>query len=33
LPVLFYDKASRGSVAYIALAGEMLRKVGGKKKA
>lgn len=26
LPVLIYDKASRGSVAYIALAGEMLRK-------
>ena len=26
LPVLIYDKASRGAVAYIALAGEMLRK-------
>jgi chromosome partitioning protein len=26
LPVLIYDKASRGSVAYIALAGEMIRK-------
>jgi chromosome partitioning protein len=26
LPVLIYDKSSRGSVAYIALAGEMLRK-------
>ena len=26
LPVLNYDKLSRGSVAYIALAGEMLRK-------
>jgi chromosome partitioning protein len=26
LPVLSYDKASRGSVAYIALAGEMIRK-------
>jgi chromosome partitioning protein len=31
LPVLFYDKASRGSLAYIALAGEMLRKESGKK--
>jgi chromosome partitioning protein len=31
LPVLFYDKASRGSLAYIALAGEMLRKEGNKK--
>jgi chromosome partitioning protein len=31
VPVMFYDKASRGSVAYIALAGEMLRKAGGKK--
>lgn len=31
LPVLFYDKASRGSIAYIALAGEMLRKESGKK--
>ncbi|MFA6051130.1 MAG: ParA family protein, partial [Methylobacter sp.] len=26
LPVLNYDKASRGAVAYIALAGEMIRK-------
>jgi chromosome partitioning protein len=26
LPVLIYDKSSRGSVAYIALAGEMIRK-------
>ncbi len=26
LPVLIYDKASRGTVAYIALAGEMIRK-------
>jgi len=26
LPVLSYDKASRGSMAYIALAGEMIRK-------
>jgi chromosome partitioning protein len=26
LPVLSYDKTSRGSVAYIALAGEMIRK-------
>jgi ATPases involved in chromosome partitioning len=26
LPVLNYDKSSRGSVAYIALAGEMIRK-------
>jgi chromosome partitioning protein len=31
LPVLFYDKASRGSLAYIALAGEMLRKESAKK--
>jgi chromosome partitioning protein len=31
LPVLFYDKTSRGSLAYIALAGEMLRKEGGNK--
>lgn len=26
LPVLMYDKASRGAVAYIALAGELIRK-------
>ena len=26
VPVLVYDKASRGAVAYIALAGEMIRK-------
>ncbi|CAA9892413.1 conserved hypothetical protein [Candidatus Methylobacter favarea] len=26
LPVLIYDKSSRGAVAYIALAGEMIRK-------
>ncbi len=26
VPVLMYDKASRGAVAYIALAGEMIRK-------
>ncbi len=26
LPVLMYDKSSRGAVAYIALAGEMIRK-------
>jgi chromosome partitioning protein len=26
VPVLAYDKASRGAVAYIALAGEMIRK-------
>lgn len=26
LPVMFYDKSSRGAVAYIALAGEMIRK-------
>jgi chromosome partitioning protein len=31
LPVLFYDKASRGSLAYITLAGEMLRKESNKK--
>jgi chromosome partitioning protein len=32
VPVLFYDKTSRGSLAYIALAGEILRKAGNKKK-
>lgn len=32
LPVMFYDKASRGSIAYITLAGEMLRKQNEKKK-
>jgi chromosome partitioning protein len=26
LPVIMYDKASRGAVAYIALAGELIRK-------
>lgn len=26
LPILFYDKTSRGALAYIALAGEMIRK-------
>jgi chromosome partitioning protein len=26
LPVLSYDKSSRGAIAYIALAGEMIRK-------
>ena len=26
LPVLMYDKSSRGALAYIALAGEILRK-------
>jgi len=26
LPVLAYDKSSRGSVAYIALAGELIRR-------
>ena len=26
LPILMYDKASRGAIAYVALAGEMLRK-------
>ena len=31
LPVLFYDKASRGSLAYITLAGEMLRREASKK--
>ena len=29
VPVLMYDKASRGAVAYIALAGEMIRKEQG----
>lgn len=32
LPVMFYDKGSRGSLAYIALAGEMLRKSAASKK-
>ncbi len=32
LPVLAYDKASRGAVAYIALAGEMIRKEKSAKK-
>lgn len=32
LPVLTYDKASRGAVAYIALAGEMIRKEKAAKK-
>lgn len=31
LPVLIYDKSSRGSIAYIALAGEMIRKEKNKK--
>jgi chromosome partitioning protein len=26
LPVLFYDRSSRGAVCYLALAGEMLRR-------
>jgi chromosome partitioning protein len=26
LPVLLYDKASRGALAYLALAGEILRR-------
>jgi chromosome partitioning protein len=30
LPVLAYDKSSRGAIAYIALAGEMIRKEKGK---
>jgi|TARA_R110000772_G_scaffold29892_1_gene74479 chromosome partitioning protein len=28
LPILFYDKQSKGSLAYLALAGEMLRRAG-----
>lgn len=32
VPVLTYDKSSRGSIAYLALAGEMLRKESGKQK-
>jgi len=32
LPVLAYDKASRGAVAYVALAGEMIRKEKSAKK-
>jgi chromosome partitioning protein len=32
VPVLAYDKASRGAVAYIALAGEMIRKEKAAKK-
>ncbi len=31
LPVMMYDKSSRGAVAYIALAGELIRKEKGKK--
>lgn len=30
LPVIMYDKASRGALAYIALAGELIRKETGK---
>lgn len=30
LPIIAYDKSSRGAVAYIALAGEMIRKEQGK---
>ena len=33
LPALIYDKASRGSLAYLALAGEMLRRTKEKKEA
>ena len=29
LPVILYDRTSRGALAYLALAGEMLRKNGG----
>ena len=32
VPVLIYDKSSRGALAYITLAGEMLRKEGKKQK-
>lgn len=32
VPVLIYDKASRGALAYITLAGEMLRKESAKQK-
>ena len=32
VPVLSYDKSSRGAVAYIALAGEMIRKEKAAKK-
>ncbi len=31
VPVLIYDKSSRGAIAYITLAGEMLRRAGGGK--
>ncbi len=31
LPIIQYDKKSRGAVAYIAMAGEMIRKEEGKK--
>lgn len=31
-PVLWYDRSSRGALAYLALAGELLRKEGNKKK-
>jgi chromosome partitioning protein len=30
VPVIVYDKTSRGALAYIALAGEILRKHAGK---
>ncbi len=32
VPVLIYDKTSRGAIAYITLAGEMLRRASGKQK-
>jgi chromosome partitioning protein len=32
LPVLLYDKNSRGSVAYLALAGELIRKTAQEQK-
>jgi chromosome partitioning protein len=32
VPALVYDKTSRGAVAYITLAGEMLRKENKKQK-
>ena len=32
LPAILYDKSSRGAVAYLALAGELIRKTDQEKK-
>lgn len=31
MPALAYDRASKGAIAYLALAGEMVRRHGSKK--